>query len=151
MNPIELQSIGFIFLVGQEVMPKPDISLLQDFKSQVSDLGPEACLPMELNDSWLLAVLQSADEILGEGDGSAEGALALAALLNLLAGKRHAISHTGLDEVMVQRLLCDYRIELALELVHRRTEVKYEAATMQTIFTNREVKTWKDHFPHLAS
>ena len=132
-------------------MPEPDISLLQDFKRQVTDQGPEACLPLELNDSWLLTVLQSADEMLGEGDGSSDGALALAALLNLLGGKRLAMGQAAIDEAMVQRLLSDYRIELALELVHRRTEIKYEPATMRTIFTNRDVKTWKEDFPDAAS
>ena len=136
--------------VDQEDMPQPDISLLQDFKSQVADLGPEACLPMELDDTWLLAVLESADEMLGEGDGSSDGALALAALLNLLGGKRLAMGQAAIDEAMVQNLLRDYRIELALELVHRRTEVKYEPATMRTIFTNRDVKTWKEDFPDAA-
>ena len=61
-------------------MPIPDTGLLQAFKSEVTDQGPEACLPVRLNDLWLLAVLQSADEMHGEGDGSIDGALAMAAL-----------------------------------------------------------------------
>lgn len=33
----------------------------------------------------------------------------------------------------------DYRIELALEALRRRTSVQAEPATIESIFTNREV------------
>lgn len=33
----------------------------------------------------------------------------------------------------------DYRIEIALESVRRRTDIKPEAATLETIFTERDV------------
>ena len=128
-------------------MPESEISLLQDFKRQVTDQGPEACLPMELNDTWLSAVLESADAMFEEDDGSSKGALALAALLHLLSGKRLAMGQAAIDEAMVQRLLSDYRIELALEMVHRCTAVKYEPATLATIFTNRDVHTWTEEPP----
>ena len=144
MKPIGLQSIGLIWTHNQEDMPIPDTGLLQAFKSEVTDQGPEACLPVRLNDLWLLAVLQSADEMHGEGDGSIDGALAMAALLNLLEGKQLAMEQAAIDLGMVLRLLSDYRIELALEMVHRRTEVRYEPATLLTIFTNRVVDTWID-------
>lgn len=99
---------------------------------------------MKLNDSWLLAVLQSADEMLGEGDGSIDSTLATAALLNLLKGTQLAMEQATIDVERVLRLLSDYRIELALEMVHRHTEVRYEPATLLTIFTNRVVHTWTD-------
>lgn len=128
-------------------MPTDDTDSLQAFKAEVTDRGPEASLPSELSDSWLSAVLESAESMLEEGDGSGYGALALAALLNLLGGKRLAMGQAAIDEAMVQRLLSNYRIELALEMVHRCTEVKYEPATLATIFTNRDVHTWTEEPP----
>jgi len=121
-----------------------ETGLLQAFKSEVTDQGPEACLPVKLNDSWLLAVLQSADDMLGQGDASKHGALAIAALLSLLEGRQRLMGQAAIDLDMVLRLLSDYRIELALEMVHRHTEVRYEPATMLTIFTDRGVRTWTD-------
>ena len=128
-------------------MPTQDTSSLDAFKAEVAGRGPEACLPMELNNSWLSAVLESADAMFEEDDGSSKGALALAALLHLLSGKRLAMGQAAIDEAMVQRLLSDYRIELALEMVYRCTEVKYEPATLATIFTNRDVHTWTEEPP----
>lgn len=128
-------------------MPQPNADQIRAFKSQVTDHGPEACLPSELEDAWLLAVLESIDAMFEGDETSTDGGLAIAALLNLLEGKRLAMGQTAIDEPMIQAMLCDYRIELALELVHRRTDVKYEPATMRTIFTHREVRTWREGSP----
>lgn len=37
-----------------------------------------------------------------------------------------------------------FRIELALEEVSRKTDIKYEPATLDTILTERGGETWKD-------
>jgi hypothetical protein len=37
-----------------------------------------------------------------------------------------------------------YRIELGFEEVHRKTDIKYNPATLETILTDREITTWKE-------
>ena len=38
----------------------------------------------------------------------------------------------------------DYLIEVTLEIVSRRTDIKVESATLDTIFTERKVMIFKD-------
>lgn len=133
--------------VNPENMPKPNTAQIQAFKSQVTDQGPEACLPSELENDWLIALIDAIDAMFEDDASSTDGALAIAALLTLLEGKRLAMGQMAIDDSMIQAMLSDYRIELALELVHRRTEAKYVPATMKTIFTHREVKTWREDSP----
>jgi hypothetical protein len=117
------------------------MKLLKKFKVEICDQGPEACLPRNLPDEWLSVVARSADDMVS-GDAKGTGSIALAAIVNILCAK---LGTEGVDmshEELYQRLQ-DYRIELALEEVHRKTEVKYEAATLATIFTERNVKTWR--------
>lgn len=121
--------------------------LIRAFKAEVTDRGPKACLPKELSDSWLSAVLESTESILEKGDDSDNCALALAALIALLDGKQQAMGQVTIDLENLIRLMSDYRIELALEMVHRCTEIKYEPATLKTIFSNRDVYTWKEEPP----
>lgn len=125
-------------------MSSPDLSLLYRFKREVTDLGPVACLPRSLSDAWLNALIQSTDALIAGEDQSAESALALAAVLTILQGS-HRREQLLNDDVLTQLcILTDFRIELALELVHRSTDVHYEAATLQTIFTGRDVSIWRD-------
>lgn len=125
-------------------MSSPDLSLLYRFKREVTDLGPVACLPRSLSDAWLNALIHSADVLIAGEDQSAESTLALAALLTILQGSHRSEQLLSTDVHTHLRILTDFRIELALELVHRSTDVHYEAATLQTIFTGREVSIWRD-------
>lgn len=116
--------------------------MLTRFKAEVAERGAEACLPRNLSDEWLRLVSESTEGLLQQQDDS-QGAIAMAAILLILdakrGGKELRVSHEQLE-----KRCQDYRIELALEEVHRRTEVKYEPATLQTIFSNRDVKTWRE-------
>lgn len=125
-------------------MTSPDLSLLYRFKREVSDLGPAACLPRSLSDAWLQRMIESADALVAGEDASATSALALAAVITILDGTQRLEHLLAAEEVTQLEMLNDFRIELALELVHRRTDVHFEAATLQTIFTNRNVSTWRD-------
>jgi hypothetical protein len=117
------------------------MKLLKKFKVEVCDQGPEACLPRNLPDDWLSVVARSTEDMVN-GDSKGTGAIALAAIVNILCAKLGTEGVNMSHEELYQRLQ-DYRIELALEEVHRKTEVKYEAATLVTIFTHRDVKTWR--------
>lgn len=116
--------------------------MLTRFKAEVTDHGAEACLPRNLTDEWLRVVSESTESMLQQEDDS-QGAIATAAILLILDAKRGGKELRVSYEELEKRFQ-DYRIELALEEVHRRTEVKYEPATLQTIFSNRDVKTWRE-------
>lgn len=118
--------------------------MLNRFKREVTELGPVACLPRSLSDAWLNALIQSADALIAGEDQSAESALALAAVLTILQGSHRREQLLNDDVLTHLTILNDFRIELALELVHRSTDVHYEAATLQTIFTGRDVSIWRD-------
>ena len=120
------------------------MEVLIRFKNEVTNLGPRACLPRNLSDEWLSTVSHSVNRLFA-GDAAAEdrGAIAMAAVHVLLQAKASAGNYALGEEEAQQRLL-DYRLELALELAHRNTEVKYEPATLETIFTDREVRTWRE-------
>jgi hypothetical protein len=99
-------------------------------------------LPRNLSDEWLNTVSRSVNHLLaGEPEGT--GAVAIAAVHVLLQAKTSRGIY-ALGEEEAQQRLMDYRLELALELTHRNTDVKYEPATLETIFTDRDVRTWRE-------
>jgi hypothetical protein len=123
-----------------------EIQLLQQFKTQVTDHGAHACLPRELNHSWLPLVRQSTQALLDcEETG---GAIAIAALLTLLDGKGISLAKTIEDDAVLQSICLDYCIELNLETAHRGTEMKYQPATLENIFMKRDVDVWRDGNTH---
>ena len=69
-------------------------------------------------------------------------ACSLAAVLCILFEKhgRESLSMT-FDELYIR--MAEYRIEIGLEVVCRRTEINYNPATLANIFTNRIVECWK--------
>jgi hypothetical protein len=126
---------------------------LEQFIADVVNQGAEKCLPRSLSDHWLRVVAQSADEVLngnvssrsavGGGTGK-PGAIALAAVLSILKHKAPSRRALALSLEEVGKHFHSYRIELALEEVHRNTDVKYEPATLDDMFTDRMVTTWKE-------
>ena len=94
-------------------------------------------MPCNLDDKWrdLLAV-----QLEGYFEHEVEDALSLplAAVLHLLCSKN------GGEAVKVSQdklfdYLCDYRIELGLEEIRRKTDLGNEPVSLQAIFTNRTV------------
>lgn len=132
------------FCAKAKRLSSPDLSVLYRFKREVTDLGPAACLPRSLSDTWLHALIKSADALIAGEDPSAESALSLAAVFTILQGSHRGEPLTNTDELTLLSILNDFRIELALELVHRSTDVRYEAATLHTIFTDRDVSIWRE-------
>jgi hypothetical protein len=136
------------------MLPNSEVpmSRLARFYAEVTDRGAEACLPRNLSEEWLDVLSAAVETLLSDPDqdeNSSEPspeakAMVLASVLLILSAKRaqpHAL-RISLEEFMGH--LNNYRLELALEMVHRRTDVKYEPASLETIFTNREVRTWKE-------
>lgn len=121
--------------------------ILRKFRDEVLQSGPESTLPKNLSDYWLGALQQHLDDYLegvGERDEEDDEAgssmsLPLAAIIHILFAKNggEAVSY-GLEEMFEN--FQNYRIELALEEINRKTDMKSAPATLQTIFTNRDVE-----------
>jgi hypothetical protein len=111
---------------------------LVELKKDVLDKGPAAALPCQLSDYWLDQVADSLEQVLENPDTGSGPYLAgpLALVVHILfartASHELEVSHSQLYEY-----LRSYRIEVALEGVSRRTNVKTTPASLDTIFTDR--------------
>ncbi|MBU7437008.1 hypothetical protein [Paraburkholderia fungorum] len=117
-------------------------------KGELLDHDPSACLPRNLSDEWLSYLAISAEKMLGNDDGehaTVHKEAALAVVIRLLDAKSEGRAEEF--EVPIDDLyeyLQRFRMELALEEVHRKTDVKYNAASLESILTERDIETWKD-------
>ena len=118
--------------------------ILQRFHEEVMKTGPEATLPSNLNDFWLDELHLSLEELFESMEGQVEKAdckgmsLPLAAIVHILFAKNNGAAMEASMEEMF-KYFEDYRLELALELVRRNTDLDAEPATICSIFTNRVV------------
>lgn len=122
-------------------LPKTDLRRLQ---SEVLSKGAEAALPCNLSDYWLDLIGRDL-ECLGQAvdleDPNASGYMSgpLALVGHILVGKAGDNEATvPVDDLM--RHFEDYRIEIAIETVSRRTHMKANAASLASIFANRTVQ-----------
>lgn len=128
-------------VMTEEKLPLSQIHLL---RKDVNRESPSAALPSNLPDYWLELIARDLEETVGEGvhlcEESAKYAAApLALIIQILSGKLG----TQRLELPLDKLFeyfCEYRIEINLEIVNRRTVFKTEPATLETIFTNRAVR-----------
>ena len=113
--------------------------LLKRFQAEVIMLGPETTLPYNLSNFWLLEIQQSI-ELYFDSEKRPQNStcLALAAVVHILLVKNGGEPIEASMEEIVKHLE-DYKIELALEEIRRKTRLKIEPATIASIFTNREV------------
>ncbi|MBT1070312.1 hypothetical protein [Pelotalea chapellei] len=115
--------------------------MITKFKKEVLNLGAEACLPSILSDEWLdyldqeLMALDTEDE--------PDISCSLAAVVTLLMSKKGSQDKYSATLDCLFDKLIDFRMEIGLEIVHRRTGIKYGPATLKTILTNRTVKIQK--------
>jgi hypothetical protein len=117
-------------------------SRLQALAAQVLTQPPAAALPGNLTDEWLDLISRDLESALGEDapqDIDAQVlAVPLALVVHILAGQHGEAGHAWSFEDLFDRLQ-NYRVEIALELLNRRTGVHSTPATMATIFKQREV------------
>lgn len=118
--------------------------ILQRFQDEVLNTGPEATLPSNLNDYWLTEIQQTLERLFEDMENPEETengdnmSLPLAAIMHILFAKNSDKEiKASMEEIF--KHFEDYRIELALEEIRRKTDVKAEPATITTIFTNRDV------------
>jgi len=118
-------------------LPPSDLGRLRD---EVLCQRPEAALPSRLSDYWLQLISRDLGVVLEDDDDEPEGPAAapLALILHILSSKA-THSRFAISVPELQRYLADYRIEVALELLRRRTPLDIDPATLDTIFTNRDV------------
>jgi hypothetical protein len=120
-------------------LPPSDLTRLAD---EVLKQPSAAALPCNLSDEWLTMIARDLAGAFGEveHDTSIEQLMAapLALVIHILVGQgRGAGQAMPHEEVMAS--LNDYRIEVALELVNRKTGAKSNPATLATIFKSRDV------------
>ena len=103
---------------------------------------PAAALPCNLTDEWLDLISHDLEGALGEDAPEDIDvqllATPLALVVHILVGQHGETGQAWSFEALFDRLQ-DYRVEIALELLNRRTGVHTNPATMATIFKQREV------------
>jgi hypothetical protein len=118
--------------------PLPPIIDLVDLKANVLDKDAAAALPCQLSDLWLDRVADSLQEFF-EGSEPESGqylAAPLALVMRLLFAQTTSLE-LDVSDTRIERCLRAYRIEVALEAVNRRTDVKTTPASLDTIFGDR--------------
>lgn len=119
-------------------------SNLEMLAAQVLTQPPAAALPCNLTDEWLDLISRDLEGTLGEDAPQEIDANLLAAplalVIHILAGQHGEAGHEWSFEDLFSRVQ-DYRLEIALELLNRRTGVRPTPATLTTIFRQREVTT----------
>ena len=120
----------------------PAVMDLGRLKAEVLDGPPENALPCNLSDYWLHQVGESLERVLEHPGEESEKYMAgpLALIIRILFGKAGGNEMVVADEDLFAHFQ-DYRIEVALEEVNRKTSIKSTSATIETIFTNRAVKS----------
>lgn len=118
--------------------------ILQRFQAEVMISGTEATLPCNLTDYWLSEIQKHLGKLFESMSATTElkteqsMALPLAAVIHILFAKGGAKKiEVSLDEMF--DYFKYYHAELALEETRRNTDFRCEPASIQTIFTNRNV------------
>ncbi len=118
-------------------LPKSDLDKL---KEEVFAHPPSAALPSNLPDHWLDLIARDLEKTLSEGSHN-YAAAPLAIVIRILEGKNTdqpgSEMQIPLDKLF--QYFCDLRIEINFEIVNRKMGQKIESATLDTIFTNRDV------------
>lgn len=132
-----------------KVMPMLDEQLppsdLEKLARDVLGQPPTAALPCNLSDEWLALIARDLDACMGEMTGDDEGtahtfmAAPLALVIHLLQGKANGKERLiEFDEF--EQYLEDYKIEVNLELVNRKTNLSIQPANLLNIFEGRRVR-----------
>jgi len=125
-----------------EQLPPSD---LEKLARDVLGQPPTAALPCNLSDEWLALIARDLDACMGEMstddhcEPSDQMAAPLALVIHLLQGKAN-----GQEEFIAfddfEKYLNDYKIEIQLELVNRKTNLAIQPACLHDIFEGREVR-----------
>lgn len=114
-----------------------DNDLMASFRHEVLSKGGESTLPCNLNDKWL-GLLSAKLEAYIEHEEEDALTLPLAAVLHLLFTKNGGEAVTASLEQLFEHL-SDYRIELSLEEIKRKTDLGNDPVSLEKIFTKRTI------------
>ena len=120
----------------------PPLTDLTELARDVLTKSPSDGLPCNLTDSWLHRIARDLDACWPDQEATENrtpymvGPLAL--VLHLLHGKNGA-SHIELNIKTLELCFQRYRLEVALELISRGSNLAVEPATLLTIFDDRSV------------
>jgi hypothetical protein len=121
-------------------LPATDLVRLRE---DVLSKRAEAALPCNLSLEWIRLIGRDIDRVFEEGVSTEVGATHLAAPLALIAHllcAKSAHQRAELDVDTLVRCCSSYRTELALEAINRGTDMRASSATLETIFTDRDVE-----------
>lgn len=108
------------------------------FESDVVKKGAEACLPSNLTDEWLYQLLMAYESVYAGIEGVTLSAH-LRAIMEVMFYKLQTNKLT-LEDSELKRLLDDYRFELTIEELSRKSDIEANRADLSSIFTNRQVQ-----------
>ncbi|MEC9413285.1 MAG: hypothetical protein VX829_11510 [Pseudomonadota bacterium] len=114
------------------------------FVECVLSKGVNAVLPRNLKDYWLRYLLTQIREL--ENDEGDSDLKPLVAAVLLLLEKKKGLTRSNLSDDELKEYTSQYCTELQLEAVHRNTEFSISAATVENIFSNREIEISKKKF-----
>jgi hypothetical protein len=126
------------------------MSLLGRFRVEVLKGGAESCLPRNLPDEWVLQLIGAVDDLLNisgvpeDPEVLERTVIAACAVRTILMAKYSVGPEVPVPSDLLLDACSHYRIELDLEKLHRSTVMKYEPATLETIFTPRSIRTWEE-------
>lgn len=122
------------------------MSRIYEFNEMVLKKGAKACLPVKLDTKWLdwlvneLAFLKEEGEL---SENSFPPSCAISAVAEILMHRNRSIELQIQYKELLDTLV-EYLFEIELERMRRNTDIRCEPATLDTIFTNRQVRLWKD-------
>lgn len=125
-----------------EDLPKTDLGALS---REVQ--GAEAALPSNLSDYWLELISRDLEYLDDDADDTAHTISGPMYLILQILMHKAGTEQMEISNEELYRYFVDYQLEVGLEMVTRRTEVKAEPATLQTIFTDREVTVHRGEWP----
>lgn len=124
----------------ENLPPLTDLVLLE---REILSQAPDASLPANLPDQWLKLIDRDLETLVAQEAGApqvAAGNLAapLALVYRLLEGKGET-GESSIPMDVLQEYLFELWIEVSSELVSRLTRTQFKPATLQSIFSNREL------------
>ncbi len=143
-----------------------DKILLEQFQKEILSKGDEATLPTNLPQNWLDILSLALEKILNAPAANSlvlllpediPSKLIIAAITPLLKAKaemnfpitlkeKDNPFHTRRERYQItKKILESYRMELAFEAISRTMDIAINPASIETIFTNREVIIEQKH------
>lgn len=121
--------------------------MLKEFSKKVIKKGAVACLPANLDNLWLDWLVEELSFLKNDGDlpkYNVPPSCAISAVAKILMHRNRSDELKIKDDELYEKL-GEYLIEIELERMSRNTEIKYKPATLDTIFTDRQVIMWEDY------